>query len=147
MKATQSSKGLLVLALLTVSACSTIVEGTDQSVTVATDPSGAACTLERDGSNIGYVDPTPGTVSVSKSRHSISVLCDKDGYQDAAETLPSEFQAMTVGNVLFGGVIGVGVDAASGAMNKYPDSIRVRMIPELENQPEPEDENDSVPMS
>ena len=26
---------------------------------------------------------------------------------------------MTAGNVVFGGLIGLGVDAASGAMNKY----------------------------
>jgi hypothetical protein len=31
--------------------------------------------------------------------------------------------------VLFGGVIGLGVDAASGAMNKYDPAVEVPMSP------------------
>jgi hypothetical protein len=34
-----------------------------------------------------------------------------------------------VGNIIAGGIIGVGVDAATGAMNEYPKSIEVPMIP------------------
>ena len=30
---------------------------------------------------------------------------------------------MAAGNVIFGGVIGLGVDAVSGALNKYPDQV------------------------
>jgi hypothetical protein len=37
---------------------------------------------------------------------------------------------MAAGNVLLGGVIGLGVDAASGAMNKYPDMFTVAMMPD-----------------
>ena len=34
---------------------------------------------------------------------------------------------MTAGNVVFGGVIGLGIDAASGAMNKYQPGVEVVM--------------------
>ena len=34
---------------------------------------------------------------------------------------------MTAGNVLFGGLIGVGVDAADGAAYDYPSDIKVAM--------------------
>jgi hypothetical protein len=34
---------------------------------------------------------------------------------------------MTAGNVLFGGIIGLGVDAASGAMNTYDPGVEVLM--------------------
>jgi hypothetical protein len=37
---------------------------------------------------------------------------------------------MAAGNVVFGGLIGLGVDAASGAMNKYPDVVTVAMTPD-----------------
>jgi hypothetical protein len=37
---------------------------------------------------------------------------------------------MAAGNVIFGGIIGLGVDAASGAMNKYPDVVTVAMTPD-----------------
>jgi hypothetical protein len=36
---------------------------------------------------------------------------------------------MTAGNVVFGGLIGLGVDAASGAMNKYEPGVDIAMTP------------------
>jgi len=36
---------------------------------------------------------------------------------------------MTALNVVFGGVIGLGIDAASGAMNKYQPGVEVVMSP------------------
>ena len=47
-------------------------------------------------------------------------------------TLRSEAEAMTAGNILFGGVIGLGVDAATGAMHRYDENITV---PLSKNQP------------
>jgi hypothetical protein len=111
------------------SGCASIVEGTDQSVTVQTSPSGASCELKRDGQVIGVVNPTPGTVTVDKSKDDISVICKKDGYQDASGAFSSDFQGMTFGNILFGGLIGVAVDASSGAMHEYPASVTVAMAP------------------
>lgn len=111
------------------SGCASIVEGTDQSVTVQTTPSGASCELKRDGAVIGVVNPTPGTVTVDKSKDDIAVICKKDGYQDASGAFSSDFEGMTFGNILFGGFIGVAVDASSGAMHEYPASITVAMAP------------------
>ena len=37
---------------------------------------------------------------------------------------------MTFGNILFGGIIGIAVDAASGAMHQYPDSVTITLIPD-----------------
>ncbi|HZA96691.1 MAG TPA: hypothetical protein VE421_11185, partial [Burkholderiaceae bacterium] len=45
------------------------------------------------------------------------------------ETIGSEFQAVTLGNVLIGGVVGIVVDAASGAINKYPESVAFKLLP------------------
>jgi hypothetical protein len=51
-------------------------------------------------------------------------------YVMGSSIIPSNVEAMTAGNVIFGGVIGLGVDAASGAMNKYPDIVTVAMTPD-----------------
>ena len=128
-------RNLLIVAAATVlglmsGACSTIVEGTDQSVTVITDPAGASCTLEREGVAVAVINPTPGTVQVEKSKQNIAVLCTREEHQDSAGVLSSTFESMTFGNVLFGGIIGVAIDASSGAMNQYPDSITIVMVPE-----------------
>ncbi|MGE0356586.1 MAG: hypothetical protein AB7P08_06685 [Burkholderiales bacterium] len=118
------------IALATASGCASIVKGTSQSVTVSTDPTAATCHLSREGQPLGVVNPTPGTVQVGKASGTISILCKKTGYQDAAGTLASSFQAMTFGNILLGGIIGVAVDAASGAMHEYPPMVTVTLVPD-----------------
>lgn len=120
--------GIAVLVALT-SGCSTLTKGTSQTVTVNTDPPGAVCALTRDGKSLAVVNPTPGSVSISKSSAAISVDCKKDKYVDAAGTMASEFQAMTFGNVLFGGLIGVAIDAASGATHEYPPIVTITLTP------------------
>jgi len=37
--------------------------------------------------------------------------------------------AGTFGNIIAGGVIGWGVDSATGADNKYPESVMVQLVP------------------
>lgn len=119
--------GIVVLAIS--SGCATIVKGTDQTITVATDPAGATCTLERDGTTIGVVNPTPGSVNIDKSKDRITINCEKDGFEQSTGSLSAKFQGMTFGNILFGGLIGVAIDAGSGAMSEYPDSLDVILIP------------------
>jgi hypothetical protein len=84
------------------------------------------CSLSREGKLVAVVNPTPGSIPVEKASGSISVICKKATYQDSAGLLASEFQSMT----LFGGIIGVAVDATSGAMNMYPGMVTITMIPE-----------------
>jgi len=120
---------LYVVISLATGACSTIVEGSDQSVTVITDPSGASCELARDGQTIAYVNPTPGTVVVTKSKDTIAVTCNKEERITGAGVLASEFEDMTFGNIILGGLIGLAVDASSGAINEYPPSITIVLPP------------------
>lgn len=112
------------------SGCATLTKGTSQTLTVTTDPTGAVCTLSRDAKPLAVINPTPGSMPVEKGRGTISVVCKRMGYQDSSGVLASEFQAMTLGNILIGGLIGVAVDAASGAMHEYPPMVTITMIPE-----------------
>ncbi len=120
----------MLFALSVLPSCATITKGTSQTVTVDTDPPGAACTLSRGGQEIAVVDPTPSPISIKKEKAAITLSCKKDGYLDSTGVIESKFQAMTVGNILFGGVIGAAVDAKSGAMNKYPPEVTITLIPE-----------------
>jgi len=122
---------VIIFAALSIlfGGCASITKGTTQAVTVNTDPAGANCTLQRGGKLLAIVNPTPNTITVEKSSGTISMLCKKDGYQDAAGALASEFQPMTFGNIIFGGIIGVAVDAASGAMHLYPPIVTISLIP------------------
>jgi hypothetical protein len=72
---------------------------------------------------------TPVSMVLDKSQHNISVSCKKECFQDGIGLIPTSTESMTAGNILVGGVVGLAVDAASGAMNKYNDSNQVVMIP------------------
>lgn len=115
---------------LLLQACATITSGTSSSIAVMTDPPGATCQLRRDGQVIAVVNPTPGTATVSKSVRPLAVDCTHPRGQPGASVVQPEFQAMTLGNVLIGGLVGLAVDAASGAMGTYPSNVTVFLAPE-----------------
>src|SRR4051812_30782234 len=97
---------ILWLVALGLPGCATITTGTNQSLSVVTDPPGATCRLQRGGELIGVVSPTPGSVHIDKSVRAISVECSRAGYQNTASRVPPNFQPMFVGNILIGGIIG-----------------------------------------
>lgn len=72
---------------------------------------------------------TSATITLDTSQENINVVCKKQCFQDGVGVIPSHTESMTAGNVLVGGVIGLGVDAVSGAMNKYNDINQFTMVP------------------
>jgi len=121
----------LALALgLLLPGCATITKGSQQTITVNTNPAGAVCNLTRDGKPLAAVNPTPGSIPIEKASGDIAIACNKSGYKESAGALASEFQAWTFGNILLGGIIGIVVDAASGAMHQYPTMVTITLEPE-----------------
>lgn len=120
---------LVLMASTLLGGCATLTTSASQTVTLTTEPPGAACTFKREGEVIGIVNPTPGSLSVKKSHADIDVNCVKEGFLDAVGRVGSKFQAMTFGNILFGGIIGIVVDAASGATAEYEANVAIRMTP------------------
>lgn len=119
------SVGLLLL----LGACSTITEGTSQTLSVDSTPQGADCKLTRQGAVIGQVR-TPGALVVQKTKHDITVSCVKDGYAETSANIKSDYAAATFGNIIIGGGIGWAIDASSGAHNKYEASTMVALAPQ-----------------
>lgn len=117
----------IVAVGLLSTACASIVEGTTQKIALTTPPvDGAACTLTNpEGS---WNATSPAVVKVHKSKRDLVVTCHKDGFQDGTTNVVSHFNGATAGNIILGGVIGVGVDAATGANNNYPDKVEVPML-------------------
>ena len=117
----------LVITLGLLGGCATIMKGTTQTISLDTPgASGAQCTLN--SSSIGTkVVTTPVNISVDKGSDNITVTCKKRCYQDGTGVISSNVEGMAAGNVLLGGVIGLGVDAATGAMNKYNSNNQILM--------------------
>src|SRR5690349_13804844 len=109
-------RSLAATAMLTgVAGCASVMSGTSQTLTLDTIPSGADCSLTRKGLVIGRVNPTPGAVYVQRTHDDITVSCTKEGYQTGSFLNRSGLEAATFGNVILGGLVGVFIDAASGA--------------------------------
>jgi hypothetical protein len=121
---------IAIAALSSLTGCASIVSGTSQVVSVETVHSsgsvaGATCKLEND-KGVYYVT-TPGTVTVHRAYGDMNVKCEKPGFDTGLATVKSSTKGMMAGNILFGGVIGAGVDAASGAAYDYPALFQVMM--------------------
>lgn len=114
----------------TLTGCASIVSGTSQVVSVETlhpsgPVSGATCKLEND-KGVYYVT-TPGTVTIHRAYGDLIVKCEKSGFDPGLATVKSSTKGMMAGNIVFGGFIGAGVDAASGAAYDYPTLFQVMM--------------------
>jgi hypothetical protein len=121
---------LAAIALIALSGCASIVNGQTQVLSVKTLVQGgevpkADCTL-LNNKGTWYVT-TPGTVSVHRSFQDLHVTCKGDGMDPGTMTVKSSTKAMAFGNILFGGIIGVGVDTGTGAAYDYPQLISVEM--------------------
>ncbi len=117
----------IMFAVLVVTGCASITTGQDQPVSVETPACPAAsCKLtNKDGTY--YIPTTPGTVQVNRACGKLTLQCSKDGADDFIMTVSSSVKAMAFGNIIFGGLIGAGVDTVTGAACEYPDLIPVPM--------------------
>jgi hypothetical protein len=121
---------LVILAgVLSVAACSTITRGTTQAVAIQTPGvEKADCELRSEGIGTKTV-VSPASIVLDKSMHSVQVTCRKKCYTDGQGVIASQTEEMTAGNILVGGVVGLAVDASSGAMNKYEPQVQIAMTP------------------
>ena len=51
---------------------------------------------------------TPGTIVLAKGSAALPIQCTKDCYLMGSSVIPSNTETMAAGNVVFGGIIGLG---------------------------------------
>lgn len=110
--------------------CASIVNGQNQSLSVDTKNksqavAGANCKLSNN-KGTWYIT-SPGSTVVQRSYEDLSVLCEKEGLQPGLASVKSYTKPMAFGNILFGGIVGAGVDMASGAAYDYPPLVTIEM--------------------
>jgi hypothetical protein len=120
---------LAVAAVALVSGCATVTRGTTETFVVESDPIGADVELSS-----GERCVTPCALK-KKRKDSFTVTLRKPGYKTVSTQVISQVAgagaAGMAGNVLVGGIIGVGVDAASGATKELkPNPLKVVLEPE-----------------
>src|SRR6059058_5677855 len=113
----------LAAASVLLSACATITRGTNQNFVVESSPSEANVKL-----STGQTCVTPCTLRM-KRKSEFAVTISKDGYRTQESHVHGIMKgggaAGVAGNVLFGGIIGAGVDASNGSlMNLKPNPLK-----------------------
>ena len=102
----------ITICLLTLSlfSCATIFNGTNQDINISSNPSDAKVIIdEKEFGN------TPLIAHLArKDNHIIKIKLE--GYQEEIITLNRKNSNWFLGNCLFGGLIGMGIDAITGAM-------------------------------
>lgn len=113
---------LLALVSLLLSACGTIIQGTTQQVSISSAPTGARVTVD----NIPMGE-TPVVADLKrKDQHVVRITLD--GYQPHEIALSRSVSGWVAGNIVFGGIIGLAVDAITGGMYKLtPEQVSVTL--------------------
>ena len=122
-KTISTSVAVAVLSLLTN--CATVTQGSSQTIYFDTAPTGAECDLMREGNMLYSKVKTPITLEIEKDKDDLMVICRKEGYKETQIHTSSDFEGWALGNLFLGGIIGVGIDAASGALNEYPNQVLI----------------------
>lgn len=117
---------IALLAPLMACGCASIMEGTTQSVTFNSEPSGAQVVI-----NGVPMAVTPATITLKRREYEdATVIFKKDGFKDQQATLNTRLTNWFWGNMLTGGLLGTTTDAISGAMWEYdPGKYFVTLSP------------------
>ncbi|GIL38825.1 hypothetical protein [Roseiterribacter gracilis] len=120
---------VLLAAALLLNGCATIWEGTSQTVQITTTPvDGAKCDVSN-GRGIWTVASTPGDVLVRKDDSELKVDCITPDGRSGGAVLPASVHGVVFANIAIGGVIGMGVDFATGAAWVYPAAGPIALAP------------------
>ncbi|KRR15275.1 translation initiation factor 2 [Bradyrhizobium lablabi] len=111
--------------------CASVTRGTTENISISSTPAGA--TAEITGLDIPTACVTPCVVQ-AKRNADITVTVNKEGYEPQTipltKEIPGAGAAGFAGNVLLGGLVGMGVDAATGAaLDHKPNPVIVTLQP------------------
>jgi hypothetical protein len=121
----------LVLALtaaLMASGCASITRGSTETWTADSDPTNAELRTSH-----GHTCTTPCTLELKRNQN-FTVHIEREGYEpveaNVGHSTAGAGGVAMAGNILFGGLIGVAVDAATGATQDLePNPLRVKLVP------------------
>lgn len=104
----------MTVATLMLDSCATFISGVNQDIYVNTEPQGAAIYVN--GKDQGVL--TPATIAVKRRKQTVYTF-QKQGYEDGTVIQQGSLNSVVFGNILLGGVVGLAVDASTGAMWQY----------------------------
>jgi uncharacterized protein YceK len=121
---------LVLVACFVLGGCASVTRGWTEQISIASTPAGAVATVS--GSE-NHTCTTPCAVQVHRNSD-LQVSFEMPGYEPEVVVLTREVAttgaAGFAGNILLGGLIGMGVDAVSGApLDHKPNPVIVTLRP------------------
>jgi hypothetical protein len=122
--------GILAFSVM-LGGCASVTRGTTENISISSAPSGVEAVVT--GLDVPTTCTTPCAI-VAKRNADISITFQKEGYEPQVVQLtrevPGTGAAGFAGNLLAGGVVGMGVDAVTGAATDHkPNPVIVTMQP------------------
>lgn len=116
----------LVVASIALTGCASIVSDSEYPVRFQSEPS-AEFMIEDSAGRTVHSGRTPETVTLPASRgffsgETYTIRYQAAGYKESAIVMKSTVDGWIVGNIIFGGILGLVIDGATGAMFALPDS-------------------------
>ena len=108
--------------------CASVTRGTTEQIQILSEPAGAEART-----SMGHVCTTPCTLQFNR-KDEFTVTASKPGFHSAEMPVGTHVAgggaAGFAGNLLLGGVVGMAVDASSGAMlEHYPNPVMLELVP------------------
>ena len=112
--------------------CASVVSDNDSNTYIETVPEAARCELH--GQDFVRVVNTPTSLQLPAKAAPVVLSCSADGYRTTTADMDTSMDGWILGNILLGGIVGIAIDAARGAGQKYPPKVTVVLEPsEFEN--------------
>ena len=103
----------LLASSIMLSSCATVFTGTKDKLSFTSEPAGA---------HVFYKDlekcVTPCETEIQRLMSKQVVVMKKEGFKDQEVLLKSKFNPITLINIAVGGIIGMGIDMATGSFMK-----------------------------
>lgn len=125
-------KAAAAVALIPLASCATIFNGSTTDVEITSVPPGAAFTSDHGGVS----GTTPMTVTLGNGKKPVHYTFTMDGYNSLLHSDKGSLSGWVIGNVIFGGIIGIVIDVVGSNAYSHHD-IEAVMVP-VGGFPEPE---------
>jgi hypothetical protein len=116
-----------VITLLILSGCASVLHGDVQQVQVTVlckdRPLPAACAAQNAKGTWHF--QAPAVIEVNKDLTSLQIACKSLYFPEITATVPSRLNLSVAGNLLVGGLVGIGVDVYRGAGFAYNPDVRI----------------------
>lgn len=128
---------LAAIAVVSLSGCASMFNGTTQPVEFSSVPDGAMMTITNRAGEPVHSGTTPSTVTLKRGAgyfksEAYTVNMKKDGFADVSQRIDSQVSGWYIANLMLGGLLGMLIiDPATGGMYNFPETVKGTLAPSI----------------